>query len=167
MWSFGIKTFMYYNHYYSMVKMRLIWFISAIVPPTAVAFSAALKHNIQLGQDQIIEFDTVITNIGNAFDTRHSHFTAPVKGIYLFSGSLFVAPGYYAHADIVKNGNAIGYLYAYSNHHISTETIVVTLETGDMVWIKHRGDAVGQSLIEGKNVERFNTFSGVLIRQLE
>ncbi|XP_063447848.1 complement C1q-like protein 4 [Mytilus trossulus] len=145
---------------------RLLVPASTIVPATAVAFSAALTHNIQLGQDQIVEFDKVITNIRNAFDSRHSHFTAPVKGIYLFSCSLFADGGNYVHVDIVKNGNAIGYLYANSNHHISTETVVIELETGDMVWMKHRGDPIGKALIYGSPAEQFNTFSGVLIHQL-
>ncbi|CAC5397011.1 C1QL [Mytilus coruscus] len=138
----------------------------AIGPLTAVAFSAALHYNIQLGQDQIIEFDKVITNIGNAFDSCHSHFTASIKGIYLFSGSLFVGGSHYANVDMVKNGNAIGYLFANSDHHISTETVVVTLETGDMVWMKHRGDKIGQASIYGHTIEQYNTFSGVLIHQL-
>ncbi|XP_071178088.1 complement C1q-like protein 4 [Mytilus edulis] len=142
---------------------RILLPVSTVVPPTAVAFSAALKHNIQLGQDQLIEFDKVITNIGNAYDSRHSHFTAPCKGIYLFSGSLFVGGSQSAHVDMVKNGNAIGYLWANSDHHISTETVVVTLETGDMVWMKHRG---GQASIYGHALEQYNTFSGVLIHQL-
>ncbi|VDI19637.1 Hypothetical predicted protein [Mytilus galloprovincialis] len=139
---------------------------NAIVPPTAVAFSAALQHSIQLGQDQIVEFDKVVTNIGNTFDTRHSHFTAPCKGIYLFSGSLFAQSGNTVHVDIVKNGNAIGYLYADSNQQISTKTVVVAVETGDMVWMKHRGDQIGKALIYGSPADQFNTFSGVLIHHL-
>jgi hypothetical protein len=64
--------------------------------------------------------------IGNGFDVRHGHFTAPVKGLYLISGSIFTNAGYYAHIDIVKNGKAIAYLYTYSNTDISTQTVMVT-----------------------------------------
>ena len=49
--------------------------------PSPVAFTAVLTHNEQLGPLQTLEYDKVITNIGNAYDSRHGHFTAPVKGI--------------------------------------------------------------------------------------
>jgi hypothetical protein len=75
--------------------------LQLITAPTAlVAFSVALQHSINLGQDQPVEFDKVVTNIGNGFDVRHGHFTAPVKGLYFISGSIFTNAGYYAHIDI-------------------------------------------------------------------
>lgn len=135
-------------------------------PTTLVAFSVALQHSINLGQDQPVEFDKVVTNIGNGFDVRHGHFTVPVKGLYLISGSIFTNAGFYAHVDIVKNGKAIAYLYSFSNTNISTQTVMVTMEVGDMVWMKHRGDAVGKSNIYGHATEQFTTFSGVLIQPI-
>jgi hypothetical protein len=33
----------------------------------------------------IVEYDKVITNVGNAYDSRHGHFISPVKGVYLMS----------------------------------------------------------------------------------
>jgi hypothetical protein len=135
-------------------------------PTTLVAFSVALQHSINLGQDQPVEFDKVVTNIGNGFNVRHGHFTAPVKGLYLISGSLFTNAGYYAHIDIVKNGKAIAYLYSYSNTDVSTQTVMVTMEVGDMMWMKHRGDAIGKSNIYGDTTEQFTTFSGVLIQPM-
>ncbi|CAC5422469.1 unnamed protein product [Mytilus coruscus] len=36
-----------------------------------IAFSTALSHTVNLGQDQLVEYDKIVTNIGNGFDSRH------------------------------------------------------------------------------------------------
>jgi hypothetical protein len=56
-------------------------------PPEAarIAFYAVLTHDLSLGQHQTVEYDKVITNVGNAYDSRHGHFISPVKGVYLMS----------------------------------------------------------------------------------
>ncbi|CAG2204405.1 C1QL [Mytilus edulis] len=63
------------------------------VQQTKIAFTAALTHDIRLGELQPVEYDKVISNIGNAFDARHGHFTAPVKGVYILSGSILNVKG--------------------------------------------------------------------------
>jgi hypothetical protein len=34
----------------------------------------AVTHDLSLGQHQAVEYDKVITNVGNAYDSRHGHF---------------------------------------------------------------------------------------------
>ncbi|CAG2227233.1 C1QL [Mytilus edulis] len=54
--------------------------------PAIIAFSVQLTGgHIQLGQQQTVGYNTVITNIGNAYDSGHNHFIAPIKGLYLLS----------------------------------------------------------------------------------
>ncbi|XP_071122072.1 uncharacterized protein [Mytilus edulis] len=81
-----------------------------------IAFSVALAHTVNLGQDQLVEYDKIVTNIGNGFDSRHSHFIAPVKGVYIFSACGFSQGSFASHLDIVKNGKAIGYLYTHADN---------------------------------------------------
>jgi NADH dehydrogenase FAD-containing subunit len=48
------------------IKNKLMNGLQLITAPTTlVAFSVALQHSINLGQDQPVEFDKVVTNIGN------------------------------------------------------------------------------------------------------
>ncbi|XP_045206828.2 heavy metal-binding protein HIP-like [Mercenaria mercenaria] len=71
-----------------------------------VAFYAThTQHDIRkLGQGQIIAFDQTVTNIGNAYNTHHGAFVAPVDGTYVFHvtlmGTLHNASNHYYTADI-------------------------------------------------------------------
>ena len=56
---------------------------------TPVAFLATLAdHAESLGADQIIAFENVITNVGDAYNSHAGVFIAPVSGIYVFSTSI-------------------------------------------------------------------------------
>jgi hypothetical protein len=46
-------------------------------PPPAdakVAFYAVLTYAVSLGEHQTLEYNKVVTNVGNAYDFRHGHF---------------------------------------------------------------------------------------------
>ncbi|VDI04908.1 Hypothetical predicted protein [Mytilus galloprovincialis] len=133
-----------------------------------IAFSAALAHTVNLSQDQLVEYDKILTNIGNGFDSRHSHFIAPVKGVYIFSACGFSQGSFASHLDIVKNGKAIGYLYTHADN-MGTQVVVSILEQGDMVWVKHRHvyDSTGNAVIYGATAEQFVTFSGALLSKID
>ncbi|CAG2200855.1 C1QL [Mytilus edulis] len=133
-----------------------------------IAFSAALAHTVNLGQDQLVEYDKIVTNIGNGFDSRHSHFIAPVKGVYIFSACGFSQGSFASHLDIVTNGKAIGYLYTHADN-MGTQVVVSILEKGDMVWVKHRHvyDSTGNAVIYGATAEQFVTFSGALLSKID
>ncbi|XP_052083614.1 complement C1q-like protein 4 [Mytilus californianus] len=67
---------------------------TSTTPPLKVAFAAGLSKTItSLGSHQAIEYDEVITNEGNAYDARHGHFIAPMKGMYLISATITAAAG--------------------------------------------------------------------------
>ena len=68
-----------------------------------VAFTVVLTHDVRLGPLQTLEYDKVITNIGNAYDSRHGHFIAPVKGTYMFSATVCDS-GAVIRAEMVRNG---------------------------------------------------------------
>ena len=56
---------------------------------TPVAFLATLSdHAENLGADQNIAFENVITNVGDAYNSHAGVFIAPVSGIYVFSTSI-------------------------------------------------------------------------------
>ncbi|KAJ8302192.1 hypothetical protein KUTeg_021179 [Tegillarca granosa] len=139
--------------------------VQEVIAP--VAFTAALTPSRQiLGQHQTIEYDKVITNLGNAYDPRHGHFTAPVKGLYLFSVTLMSSYGSNPnslYAELVKNGVTIIPLYATNIDSDSTSaTVLLTMNADDMIWV--RSNTSPSQTIHGSS---YDTFSGLLISKLQ
>ena len=55
-----------------------------------IAFTAIRNEdNMYIGKDNIIKFDFVIVNRGNAYNKQTSTFTAPVNGVYMFEFTVF------------------------------------------------------------------------------
>jgi hypothetical protein len=78
----------------------------SIAPPpdvAKIAFYAVLTQDLSLDQHQIVEYDKVITNVGNAYDSRHGHFSSPVKGVYMMSFTLMNVGGRPMDIEMVRN----------------------------------------------------------------
>ncbi|KAK3084467.1 hypothetical protein FSP39_013998, partial [Pinctada imbricata] len=105
-----------------------------------VAFYAKLTDVYEhLADGQTIQFDMVITNIGNAYAPTQGKFTVPIRGVYLLSVSMMSRnerdPLW---CSLVKNGQTLTGLFSSAGGSFSdTQTIVVVLETGDVVWVMH------------------------------
>jgi hypothetical protein len=93
-------------------------------PPTdaKVAFYAVLTHELSLGQHQIVEYDKVITNVGNAYDSRHGHFISPVKGVYLMSFTLMNKNGGAMDIEMVRNGVRVA--HGYGGYNMGTQVVI-------------------------------------------
>lgn len=116
-----------------------------------------------LGDHQTIEFDRVITNIGNAYDPRHGHFVAPVKGVYHFTVDIFGWPDQSTTYDLVKNGDILCNPYSVKADDATQGTCSVTieLEVNDMIWVRFN-HANGGTRLYGLH----NIFSGFLVTKL-
>ncbi|CAG2184784.1 C1QL [Mytilus edulis] len=102
-----------------------------------VAFSVTLTHNAVLGYHTPIEFDRILTNVGNAYDSSDGHFIAPIRGLYLMSVSIMNVEGHSEHTEIVRNGVQLVAMYSDDDDYsMASQTIVVLLETGDKVWVR-------------------------------
>ena len=124
-----------------------------------IAFYAVLTHDLSLGQHQIVEYDKVITNVGNAYDSRHGHFSSPVKGVYMMSFTLMNVDGGPMDIEMVRNGVRVAYGYSDTRgFNMGTQVAIVMLEKGDMVWVRHV-----PSLTEVLHGEEYNTFAGTLL----
>jgi hypothetical protein len=128
-----------------------------------VAFTAVLTHDVTLGPLQTLEYDKVITNIGNAYDTRHGHFTAPVNGIYMLSATVFDLHQF-LRTELVRNGVQLVAMYG-DDDDSASHTIMVSLEQNDMVWIRHFKE--GTSTAHAGSDRYYTSFSGALITALQ
>ncbi|XP_063408914.1 uncharacterized protein LOC134692395 [Mytilus trossulus] len=148
-------------------KKRLL--LGSPTPDTVqhVAFRAYTSKSISsLGAHQIVEYDNVPLNEGNAYDARHGHFIAPLNGVYLISFSVIAEPSKQIALDIVLNGNPIDDLFAdghginiYTSH---TKVFPVLLKKGDMVWVRTHPGYEGEH-VYGYLKHQHNMFAAVLL----
>ena len=96
--------------------MKDIVFTANELQHETVAFYAQLTKDIVLAQKQAVVFRNVVTNVGNGYDARNGHFTAPIRGVYHFSVSIMAFPSKTCSVTFVKNGNIISHLYAHGNY---------------------------------------------------
>uniref|UniRef100_A0A8W8LMF2 C1q domain-containing protein n=1 Tax=Magallana gigas TaxID=29159 RepID=A0A8W8LMF2_MAGGI len=123
----------------------------------AIGFSAAVSKNTNLGDNQAVQYDRVLTNIGNGYDKWSGHFTAPLKGLYHFSCSVMAVGDHYIAVMMVKNGKGIAYAHSsWSAWESGAMSVVLALKKGDKVWIRRYH---GDRFLHGS----YNLFSGYLI----
>ncbi|XP_071170208.1 complement C1q-like protein 4 isoform X1 [Mytilus edulis] len=126
---------------------------------STVGFYARRKQSGLIGLQQTIEFEHIHENHGNGYDSSHGHFTAPVSGLYAFSTTIYSGSAKSIDCEIVKNGQNLGSLHAPApGYSSSTLNVVIYLNVGDMVWVRHTG-----STPQELNANDYSTFSGFLI----
>ena len=68
-----------------------------------------------------------------------------------------------AYLEIVKNGIRVAHLYADDDDYsMATQVVIVLLEKGDMVWVRHTDTASSESLHAGG----YNTFVGTILFEI-
>lgn len=129
---------------------------SAIIP---VAFTALLTSNVQVFDEKCIIFDRVVTNVGLRYNTV-GIFTAPVKGLYVFSCSFLVNHGY-VNAQLVKNGHEVGRGYGAKDTWEGSGFInlILNLAKDDWVCVKVI-PTWSTGLLRG---DLYSSFSGFLV----
>lgn len=126
---------------------------------TGVAFKASLTASITNIQTQIVIFDQVELNIGNAYNVLHGNFIAPVNGTYLFS---IYACSYLGHTvvlHLMRNGSIVDHLLAgdQNYHECSSNTVILDLNKGDDVYVS------GRDYLYANAGYGYPHFSGVLL----
>ncbi|XP_060603741.1 heavy metal-binding protein HIP-like [Ruditapes philippinarum] len=129
---------------------------------STVAFSAAASKSQNKPRDhQIILFDSIQTNIGDAYNVNSGQFTAPVAGTYVFTCSLFsgVNVEFWAYIAVNKTPKALlNERGTDGRHGMASQTLIAHLNPGDVVTVNTNYG--GGSINGGK----YSTFSGFLLR---
>ncbi|XP_071315257.1 paramyosin-like [Trachinotus anak] len=128
-----------------------------------VAFSASIIESKGVftgpktaGTSNILIFNRVFTNVGNAYNSKTGVFTAPLKGVYQFS---FMTFGYNSHTSgalLVKNGHYQVFTWEFKGPDASdttSNTVILKLNVGDCINI---------ILWEGGKIHA-SVFSGFLV----
>ncbi|XP_052791832.1 cerebellin-1-like [Mya arenaria] len=130
---------------------------------STVAFTVTMSAKAtELGKQQIIPFDTILLNEGNAFDPALHGFTCPISGIYTFMTALLADIHENTVTEIVHNGTPL--VQAYSAGSTSSHgfdqgfnAVMVRCNAGERVWVQlsnHQGTTVFAG--------GFSSFSGFL-----
>lgn len=135
-------------------------FVKGAIASRQVYFSAYLDSNARSGAQNPLPMQTFSQNVGNAYDVNTSKFTAPVKGMYLFTmGGCRSEGADWLHWQLMVNGvNAnpggnrgdeageramVSWYWngnAGSNPSISSyRTIILALNVNDTVWVQQSG----------------------------
>ena len=123
-----------------------------------MCFTVAATKGEHLGDRQAVRYDKIITNIGNGYDSRDGHFSAPVSGIYTFTVTGMGIGTSTIWLAIVKNDIELARVYTTTDDADSSSVTAHThLNQGDRVWIQNAGPSGSQT-----HPGTYNYFSGIL-----
>ena len=110
------------------------------VPVERIAFYSYFSKNTPASTlHHILAFDTVITNVGNAYHPHSGTFIAPRTGLYVFTWTIRLWGNSYHTSEILVDNNIVNTIYLDPNNHIDgsvTGTAVVLVNQGDDVLIR-------------------------------
>ena len=106
-------------------------------------------------------FDKVWTNVGNGYNPNTGKFTAPKSGLYQISGTVMSRPGKVLHVYLFKNDKQTLSLYSGTGYATGTVNIVLKLQKGETVYMKHYNST--QTIYSDSGA--YCVFSGFLISE--
>ena len=129
--------------------------------PSEVRFAgfSVVKTSPQSGNNEIVTFDTVISNIAGDYDTNTHKFTCRIPGYYQFTFSIGSLDSNGPWVELPSIWHPSG---TSSYRNMGTNSALLLLESGDQVWlIKGRSDT-----IHGPSSPKWTTFTGVLLHEM-
>ena len=135
--------------------------IDCFVVP-AVVFNVHQATNLTLPVDQPVVFSSVISNIGNGYNSSTGKFTAPVNGTYSFTVQLCVAYQKAAYFSVVLDDSIVTHIQYYDRYATTTTstTVPLFLTQGQKVWVQPTSSCSG---CLKENSTCWNSFSGSLV----
>lgn len=110
------------------------------VPIERVAFLAYFSSDTLASIDNhILAFNTVVTNVGNAYHPHSGTFIAPRSGLYVFTWTIRLYGSRYHSTQLLVDNNVINAVYMNAANVIDgsvTGTAVVHVDQGDDVFIR-------------------------------
>ena len=126
---------------------------------TRIGFTAGVTSSSSSWSSGTLVFPKVITNVGNGYNPSDGVFTAPRAGVYVFFVNVQGYSNNDVYVDIVLNGANKVRTMAQTNYDAGPNLAVLSLQTGDRVWVKFYTGQGYSTLSAGP----ITTFSGFLI----
>ncbi|XP_069107599.1 complement C1q-like protein 4 [Argopecten irradians] len=128
---------------------------------TFIAFSAGLTNGTESHVATNVTYDKVFVNAGNGYNSNTGVFTAPLAGTYVFMFHSLSQTNQQLWLDLYKNSNYVvtGHAHAVHDYASSSNAVVLTLDQGDALYIRARGD----NYVYGQPDEIYCTFSGFIL----
>ncbi|XP_061195746.1 uncharacterized protein LOC133203970 [Saccostrea echinata] len=109
---------------------------------STVAFHAKMtssKYN--LGSNQVVLFEEILLNKGNAYNTKSGKFTAPIDGIYHFDWTTLAGVSKRFITLLVREGSTMGVNYCADitnnqEHGQCSSSAIVQMKANQTVWIQ-------------------------------
>ena len=131
-----------------------------------VAFTARASEDRNYYANDIILFDSVITNTGNHYSGETSAFVCPYDGVFSFSVSFYSGINDNLSLDIMRDDELIisGYAnYSDNDYTHGMSTVVIECNVGQLVWARcvsyddyMYGDGITESHFTGFALHRFS-----------
>ena len=133
-------------------------------PTNSVAFYAMMSRNEPSpGKHHTIVFDSVQTNVGNAYNNFSGVFTAPVSGVYYFAWTIANYCHAYVFTVLVVNNAEVNAIATdgedVCDEKMSSGQVVVELAAGQIVFIRTNSRSSIKGAIKSTPYER-SSFSG-------
>lgn len=119
-------------------------------------FSADIEAGIVIGLNQILQFDDVVTNVGNGYDPYTGIFTAPVPGNYAIFLTIMGTGARDGTLKIEKGGAPLNYVHTMPSLNQGSTLVTSHFRAGEKVFIRQNS----QVAIRGS---WYTVFSGFLI----
>ena len=130
---------------------------------TRIGFTAGVTSSSSSWNSGTLVFPKVITNVGHGYNPSDGVFTAPRAGVYVFFVNVQSYSNDDIYVDIVLNGATKVRTMAYHGsgeyHEAGPNLAVLSLQTGDRVWVKYYFGQGYYTYSDGP----ITTFSGFLI----
>ncbi|BFZ06155.1 hypothetical protein BsWGS_09194 [Bradybaena similaris] len=123
-----------------------------------VAFFANIKVLKRYAANDIVKFDNVVTNEGNAYNKDSGIFTATKPGLYVFHFNALSEYGTTFLFDLIHNDEILASAYEKvpSSNGQGGNSVIVRVKSGDHVYVRAKDAAI----IYNSSDRPYATFSG-------
>lgn len=131
-----------------------------------VMFSVGMNNHADLPANDKVIYNTVFTNLGNAYDPRTGVFTSRTAGVYKFEvHALSSAGNRQARLSIRHNNKDTVTLYSAPNtYNTASNTVILQLSEGDTVYVVAY---IHSAHLYGTHAEIYSTFTGIMLAEVE